>query len=109
MDRKNLISEILMDRRWTNERAAREIYKKYKKEFELREVVWTSQRFNLVKLGYDEAKWLREIFAEFFGIKESDIPRIDKRTKRARDRSGDPMVMSREAKEKLKSGKLKTK
>ena len=109
LDYGNPITEILIKKRWTVERAAKEIYKKNKKEFEIRGVAWTPQRFNLVKLGYDEAKWLSNITAEFFGIKESDIPRRDKRTKRARDKSGDPMIMSREARESLKTKKLKTK
>lgn len=97
MGRKNPITEILEAKRWTSERAAREIYEAYKEEFEERGTVWTPTRFNLVKLGHCETKWLREIFAEFFGIRERDIPRRNKFTKRARDKSGDPMLISREA------------
>ncbi|GJQ57415.1 MAG: hypothetical protein SCALA701_02160 [Candidatus Scalindua sp.] len=94
---ENPIVEILKARRWTTERAAREIYKAFKKEFKLRGTVWTSARFNMVKLGHDETKWLRKILSEFFEINEEDIPRNDKRSKRYRDETGDPMVMSREA------------
>ena len=99
MSRKNPISEILKARRWTSERAAREIYEAYKEEFISRGTVWTQDRFNLVKLGYCETIWLREIFAEFFGISESSIPRRNRLSKRARDKSGDPMLMSKEARE----------
>jgi len=87
LDFSNPITEILIQKRWTIERATREIYRKNKKEFEMRGVVWTPQWFNLVKLGYDEAKWLRKMIAEFFGIDENLISRKDKRTKRARDLS----------------------
>ncbi|NOG84172.1 MAG: hypothetical protein HND49_10280 [Planctomycetes bacterium] len=69
--------------------------RRIKKNLEERGTVWTLTRFNLVKLGHCETKWLREIFAEFFGIRERDIPRRNKFTKRARDKSGDPMLISR--------------
>ena len=102
MASENPITEILKKKKWTTAEATREIYKKYKKEFAFKGIVWTQARFNLVKLGYDETDWLRNLLAEFFGIKEKDIPRRDKRTKRARDLKGDPMDMSREARRKTK-------
>ncbi len=97
MDYGNPITQELIKRRWTSRRAAKEIYKKYRKEFEKKGIVWSAQRFNLVKLGHDESKWIRKILADFFSIKEEEIPRRDSRTKRARDERGDPMDMSREA------------
>ncbi len=102
---ENPIVEILKARRWTTERAAREIYKANKKEFRLRGTVWTPARFNMVKLGHDETKWLRKVLSEFFQINEEDIPRKDRRSKRARDESGDPMCISREARRAKESQK----
>ncbi len=97
MKRSNPISDILKAKRWTAERAAQEIYKKNKKEFQLRGIVWTPVVFNQVKLGYCETEWLRGIVAKFFGIEEIDIPRRNKFSKRAREESGDPLLMGRKA------------
>lgn len=103
MDYENPITKILIEKRWTVKKAAQEIYKKNKKEFQFRGIVWTAQRFNLVKLGYDETVWLRRLIADFFGIDEKVIPRKNLDSKRARDEKGDLMNISREAR---KEGKL---
>ncbi|GJQ59747.1 MAG: hypothetical protein D8M57_13040 [Candidatus Scalindua sp. AMX11] len=100
MDYDNPITQELIKRRWTNAKAAEEIYKKHKKEFQRRNIAWTADRFTLVKLGHCEAKWLRQLLAKFFGINEEDIPRRDKRTKRARDEAGNQMNISGEARRK---------
>lgn len=105
MSRKNSISKILQAKNWNSEKAAIELYKANKAEFERRDTVWTAARFNAVKLGYDETAWLREVVSKFFGVNENDIPRRDKRTKRARDQRGDSMSISREARKSKKAGK----
>ena len=102
MDYENTITQILMKKRWTVKKAVKEIYKKHRREFQLREIVWTAQRFNLVKLGYDETIWLRRLIADFFGIDEKSIPRKNLDSKRARDEKKNLMSISREARKKRK-------
>ncbi len=100
MDYSNPITKELIEKGWTAEYAARQFYKRYKSRIDKRGIVWTVDRFNLVKLGHDEAQWLRDLLAKFFGIDERDIPRKDKRTRRARDEAGKRMNISREARRK---------
>lgn len=71
-----MINDELAKRQWTNEFAAKKLYKKYKKDFDKRKLgPLKTVRFNNVKLGNDQSQWIRDLFAEFFGVKESDIPR----------------------------------
>ena len=80
----NPITDRLRERGWTNERAAIKLYTRYKDDFDLRGLErFTKDRFIAVKLGNDEAQWLRDMFAEFFEVEEDKIPRKSKGKKKA--------------------------
>lgn len=75
MDFSNPVNRKMAELGYTSREAAREISRRYREVFAERGAELTVNRFDLVKLGHDQARWLREIFAEFFGIPESEIPR----------------------------------